>query len=464
MEKTINKITININKLKVLLPILSLIVLLFNINIWVGIFLTVFLSIAILFLDVRNMLCVYIFLSFFDEILICDKISGSISRIILVLILIKLVYKIIKENIKPNWKDVFSTLFVLLSLLVGWLTLKVDIESITTMGTILSFIIFSIVLEKEENTDKTFGVLLTTIVVAVTISILYGLIFNNFMICISNHEVVLRFKGTYEPNFMALFINLGIISLFGIKKDINKYLYIALLSIFFMSIFLTISITGLIVCGIILLLYVAFNRKEYKEILIILITSGIIGILISLGTTYIFKNINHKTEVSKETIEKQDGKPNNVEFEPQNVINNENDWLKRFDKMNEILANGDLDTLTSGRLPLIREFIMASFNRDIVNILLGNGPATKKIFSRYFNSYKYSHNTYIDLFYNFGIIGSIIILIYIGNIFIKNNYFGIKLINSNYSKSLKLLRICILIFAMALSLYTKRMILVFFLL
>ena len=45
-------------------------------------------------------------------------------------------------------------------------------------------------------------------------------------------------------------------------------------------------------------------------------------------------------------------------------------WIlgARIEWLEELLMDGRLETLTSGRLPLARTFIQASFNRPILNI------------------------------------------------------------------------------------------------
>ena len=126
---------------------------------------------------------------------------------------------------------------------------------------------------------------------------------------------------------------------------------------------------------------------------------------------------------------------------------------KRLEFLKEILIKGDLGRFTSGRIPLMVTFMNASFNRPIGNILFGNDAATKKVFSDYFYTDKYSHNSYMDVLYNFGIIGFVIVITYIfkkvhNNIYLKNS-----LVDNKYKGTIKLIRIMLLIYAFALCSY-----------
>ena len=70
--------------------------LLFNVNNVIGIMFVALMVIEIIFSNTENSLYIYIFLSFFDEVLQNKYLGGSISRIFMVVIAIKLLFNIIK--------------------------------------------------------------------------------------------------------------------------------------------------------------------------------------------------------------------------------------------------------------------------------------------------------------------------------------------------------------------------------
>lgn len=117
--------------------------------------------------------------------------------------------------------------------------------------------------------------------------------------------------------------------------------------------------------------------------------------------------------------------------------------------------------MTSGRTALIREFYNESMNRNWISVLFGNGPDTKTIHSEFFGREKYSHNTYIDFLFNFGIVGFIIIISYIFNKLIKGNFLYLE--DNLMRRNVKIVRFICILSALSLSLYSKRLFLLIFL-
>ena len=67
--------------------------LLFNVNSIVGILFLVIMTTEIIFSNTENCLYMYIFLSFFDEVLQNKYLGGSISRVLMIVIAIKLFFR-----------------------------------------------------------------------------------------------------------------------------------------------------------------------------------------------------------------------------------------------------------------------------------------------------------------------------------------------------------------------------------
>ena len=475
--------------------------LLFNVNNVVGIIFVTIMVIEILFSNIENSLYIYIFLSFFDEVLQNKYLGGSISRILMIVIAIKLLFNIIKNKIRPNRTEIGIFCFFIFSFIIGLITYKtISAEVIIILFNIFIFVLFSmnIKLNGKEEVDKFIEGLFFTIVIAVLNSIAYGLLNNLFLKEIDGTNIVYRFKGTYEPNFMSLFINLGVIALLAIKgKKIPKKLSYILCAIMINANIITVSMTGLVTLAFTMILYFIFNRKNFKEEIKDIGIIAILTVLIFAGVQFYKKVLNDinntkaeesytsssTNEINREDTS-NDEKEENYKSSTTGSTNQENsdgqsgqknekgegseksksDLGKRIEFLQEILNKKDLDRFTSGRLPLAKTFMEASFNRPVINILFGNDATTKKIFSNYFYKEKYSHNSYMDILYNFGIIGFITSISYVLYITIKNKYLKNSLEDCYYKNAIKLARIMLLIFAFALSLYTKRMLLVFFLL
>lgn len=470
--------------------------LLFNVNSMAGILLIMIFLAEIVVAKPDNMLFIYLFLSFFDEVLQLDCLGGSISRIIMVAIGIRLSINVLKNKLKPDRNEIGIGLFFLVSFIVGIITYRnINTEVLIILFNIFIFILFSmnIKLKTKEEVEKFIEKLLFTIVIAVLNSVIYGLISNSFMQELDGENIIYRFKGTYEPNFMSMFINLGIISTLALKnKKSDKKIPYLLSSILIIANILTVSMTGLLAMCVVLFSHIVINRKNFKEelkdIAIIAVITISLFSIIQVSQNLIKNYYQSLTDPNEESvIIKENAEPEPSEIQKQEIkienetlivqeqevikdFSNENknsessNLIKRLDFLKEILIKGDLGRFTSGRIPLMVTFMNASFNRPIGNILFGNDAATKKVFSDYFYTDKYSHNSYMDVLYNFGIIGFVIVIIYIfkkvhNNIYLKNS-----LVDNKYRGTIKLIRIMLLIYAFALSLYTKRMFLIFFLL
>ena len=130
--------------------------------------------------------------------------------------------------------------------------------------------------------------------------------------------------------------------------------------------------------------------------------------------------------------------------------------VQRLKRIKELIYNGELDKITSGRLPLLKSFVKESFNRPVFSILFGNGLTIKKVFCNFFNKLCFSHNSFADFIYNFGIVGFFLILFYFFYKIKKNHFLGMDITETKYSSNIKIIRIMLLIYALSLSLYTKQ--------
>lgn len=439
---------------------------LFNVNNVFGVIFTLIISAEVIFASIEDTLLIYLFLSFFDEVLIFELLKGSISRVIMTIIIIKSVIFIIKNKIRPNKYHIGISLFFVISFIVGIITYKtISLEVLITMANILVFVMFSmcINISDSEEINKFIKKILLTIVFATLGSILYGVCTNNFLPEYEGEKISYRFKGTYEPNFMSLFINLGVVSLLFLKDDI-KYKWFVILSfaIMFNAIIATVSMTGLIAMAMIFALYVIVKRKSIRHEIKDWAIIALITILM-LGVTKLIPNIGSQNNVNNLKTE------NNISIgigneKHENEENSESGLINRLRFIKQKIIEGDWDRISSGRIPLIKNFCSQSFNRPVGNILFGNDMTVKPLYTKYLDAAECSHCSYIDFLYNFGIVGLLVIGGYI-LIITKNNIFlGQNITNTKYNNAIKFIRILLLIYAATLSLYTKRMILIFFLL
>lgn len=424
---------------------LTIMVLLFGICKPIGFLIAFILLIEIILTkEIEHILCIYLFLSFFDQILILDIIGGSISRVFMVVIFMKLLIDILKNKIKPNKFHLGLMIFFTISFIVEIITIGFSLELLFTVFNIVMFLVFSMTIKIDENKKMDIIVekIYFTIIIAVFFSVIYGLATNNFIEEIESEDIIQRFSGTYEPNFMCMYIDLAILSLLAIKDKFNKIVFYILLIILTYAAIQTASMTGLGLLIFSIILYLIFNRKKLAGKLKYIFTIAIISIIILIGFGIV------EMIALKDVVE-------------------DNEVVGIFERIHEsveLLKEGEIDTITSGRLSLTKTFLDASFDRPIFNILFGNGPTTKTLYSARSMRYKYSHNTYADILYNFGIVGFITVTTFVFARTRKNNFLNTDILDNKYCNNIKLIRIMLLMYALALTLYTKRMFLIFLIL
>ena len=457
------------NSFKRIMIELSLLVVLFNINLYIGIaLLSIVLFEIIICKDYKNLLYIFLFLSFNDEILKLDILRGSISRIVMILIILKIAIKILKERIKPTSSEICVIIFFAISTIIGIIKMDSIVSSLISLLNIVVIVLFSIILKekKKENIEQFIEKICYVIVISVLCGTFYGLLAGNFLGYMQGSEMVYRFNGSYEPNFMCMYINLAILSLITIKNKINKILYFVLVAFFININILTASMTGLLSLFVSLVAYFFMFIKERKIIIKNTLIIAIIGILI-FGVFKVLKPSYNKNFIEGEhrIINKVESEQDELESrEKLEDVDVEDDAIAyRFKRINKLLEDGKIDEMTSGRTALIRTFIKASFKRPLINILFGNGITDKKIYTKFFGRKCLAHNSYADFLYNFGIVGFLLVIKYIFSKTIKNTFLSTNIINTMYCKNIKVIRILLLIYAFTLSFYTKRMFLIFFL-
>lgn len=462
---------------------LILLTMLFNTNIIVGVvFLLIIIFEILLSKDKKNMLFIFIFLSFFDEKIQIKQLGGSVSRIIMLFILLKLAIQIIKNKIKPNKFHIGVIIFFTISFIVGVIEKNINMEVFVTIFNIFLFICFSITLnlENNEEIEDFIEKLCYTIVIAVLCASIYGLITISFFKDVRGDTISYRFKGTYEPNFMCMYLNLAILALFTIKEKVNKILYYILSALFINFAILTVSMTGLGVLLVSIIIYFMFYIKEWKKLLKELGIIFLISIIMFFGIKIVkieslMEHVNSNNQNNSEVInEVENSQPieenlNNIGNTKSQVDDDDLIYLEesgihaRIRRIINQLENGKIDDLTSGRTALVRTFFKASFNRQILEILFGNNPINKKVYCDFFDRECFSHNSYMDCLYNFGIVGFGVIIGFLLYRTIKNIYVNTNITDCKYSKNIKIIRIMLLMCAVALTLYTKRMFLILFL-
>lgn len=444
---------------------LILTTLFFNINLFIGLlFFAVVLFELILCKDNIYLLYAFLFFTFNDEILVLDFLKGSISRIIIIIIILKSLIYIFKRKLWPKDWHIKILVFFGFSVLMG---LNNFGEIFVLLTNIISIVLLSISikLNNKNEIDKFIEQMCIVIVTSVLCGIIYGLCFGNFLIYEQDNEIIYRFKGSFEPNFMAMYINLGIMALLTIKDMFKNWSVYLVLSFMINGLLLTLSVTGLGIFFINGIFYFIYNKKEWRVILKGIMCVFIIT-LIFYSTTRLIINEKVSNRNVLQNIEQKIDSQNSIGKKSKKVLNDykEDGLNDRSKRIINQAKNGKIDDLTSGRTALAKTFMNASFNRPIINILFGNNPVNKRLYSDFFGRNCYSHNSFIDILYNFGVIGFFVVIFAIIKRLKNNIFLNINISKSKYSKNLFLFRIMLLINSLALTMYSSRIFLIYFLL
>lgn len=250
-----------------------------------------------------------------------------------------------------------------------------------------------------------FGFVIATIIGFFVKSIpsMYKL-FDTDIMWTKNYQELTRFFGlAFDSNFYAL-SNYTIIAylLFAFEK-INPFRGILILFLLISGV-MTISKSYLLIIGVLLALYIVKNISKIKYIMIFLL-AAIIGI-------WIFSIISKK-----------------IGFNAIDLI------IARFVK------GGDIADNTTGRVDIWKDYIEIFKASGIKKLLFGFGFNTEVIHA--------AHNTFIEFFYHFGFIGTVlwgVYFIYCGNLFRKKTIF--------FENKTPLVCICLITGIFFLSAYT----------
>lgn len=422
----------------------TVLTLLFGFNQYLDYLLVAAMAAVILALNPKQLLYAYVYLYFFEEVLSFPNLYGITIVILSPLIAVKLLYILIKRKIVPKTRELlifgfflFSSAIALISGNFGKATLVVDM-------TVAIVLMFSMVIRQYRNKDEIVKELFLTIIIAVTNAVVYGLAHNNFMDEVRSDAVIWRFNGTYEPNYMAMFLNLSLFSLIRLRSYFGIPLSIAIFIVNFAALAYTKSTTGLICFLFVLMLKVIKNAGVIRSLIRKQLTGSdkvnaaldiTITVLMMVMTVIVICIIEMKYHIISEKLLL--------------IVNR--------------IRTGNISSATSGRLPIIKKFYQEFRAKPLINILFGNAPQSLKVYSKYFGDYKYAHNMYVDLFYCFGLVGGTISLGFILRQTFCHRFLSETL--EQQSKSLIFFeRLILLLSAIGLSMHCEVLTLVLFLL
>lgn len=217
----------------------------------------------------------------------------------------------------------------------------------------------------------------------VVISCLYGyfgLNLETFVMIEDQMVQVTRFVGSFpDPNYLGLFLNIAILSVVVLDLVKNKTLKITLIIFLYASLLSTLSITGYLCNVLIISAYFIVHKKNNLKNIAILI---VLGFFLSLNFKF-FVNADYP------------------------VIS---DVAKRIDSKLSVDSKSDLSTFTTERSSIWNEHLEYFAQQPILKILFGGNYVTD--FGREASFSHVSHQSFIDMLLNFGLIGTLVLLFF----------------------------------------------------
>ena len=368
----------------------------------------------------------YFAIIFFEPVLALPFELGSVFRVYQLLFIAKILADA-KKKALFTFPPIHKILLVLM--LVTWSIFT--IQGISTMMTMVINIVIVIYIFSRINTaqrrNDMYSQMLFVMFLFSFLSGIYGL-YNGVGI---EMGLFSRLSGIIgDPNYSALFYILGIFSLLGtdvISSNRVKILFALIMCVF---VLLTVSIAGITGLIILLVLYYLYKDKRLAMLLMVVIIFSVVLLYylpIESGTLY---GIKYRIEFSLASI-----------------------------------ASGDFASLTSGRYNLNSNYISYFFTQDTSSILLGGQniiAGTERVY--YLDMFGLvSHNSYIDMLYAVGILGTLFILF----CFIYDIAGSIKEYkNSKYEHFLAMafLKLTIMWFCLSISIFPFRYFLTFIML
>ena len=198
-----------------------------------------------------------------------------------------------------------------------------------------------------------------------------------------------RFMGTFEdPNYMGFFFTVGIFATITLKLFGSSILRYGIVAVLYVGIAMTLSITAILINVMLWIVYLIFiNKRKMSGVVVALVVVLLVGMVLS----YVTSSGDSPTFIG--------------------------DLMTRINEKIAEFSKGDISSATTGRTNFAKNNLGFFFSLPVFNILFGGTSInTKHIVSEIKGV---SHNEYIDLMINVGIVGAIIMFAFFISTFVS---------------------------------------------
>lgn len=474
----------------------------------------------------------YVFFFLFDNMLPFPLLGGSLVRVLQLGIALRAGFFCLRNRPRPDRFTLWTGCLVVLSCIVSYAIKGLQGDSMSFAVNMAVLLLMRMTvrgasahLPDDERTaalDGLFRRLAHTYVASALLAVFFGLVYCRFYVLDSG--AVVRFLGTHEPNFMAMFLDIALILAILLQLGRGKILDALVLGVLLGGLFLTRSLTGLgiaacmlLLCGFALRKHQPAQTKErprgvWAMYLLRLVCGVAVAAIFSMGGMWLARRQAPKvgdiyaleastgvaaqetpafipeaeyralraagepiaphlqTEAQWKAYQQEHGLAVTV-LDPKDVEQLLQDGFSRILSRIPVIGNRlytalgyarlyGMDAATSGRWGLLTEKIRDFASFPWWQQLIGRGPDVEKTYFPLMQNFGFSHNSYLDLFTGFGILGTLGLCWWFTHALRTKRFWGVSL-QAQTGAALSVVRIALLLHAATLSMYLNRVFLFF---
>ncbi len=355
----------------------------FLLTILTGLFNQMILSLGVMFCCFLLLLCDKLYMAF-PFVIFYNSFYGlvfgmSVLRVYTFLVLINmLLWRSKQPAIKRKY---LPPLFVYLLFLVVVILPNTSQALPLVLEIISCFFVVSELTERPESMHKFFAIY----AILCLCSFLTGVVCEN---TIGDEYSYIRFNATFEdPNYMGFFFTIGIFALFSLKL-FHPIIRTLIIIVIYAMMLTSLSVTAIVVNVLVWAFYLVFIKKLKPSVLIVCVLA--VAVVVSL---FFYGLENPETPVI-------------------------GDFAERINEKLEELESGNIGDATTGRTDIAQKNFAYYGSLSVFRILFGGLSAN----ARYIHpDLEYaSHNEYIDMLLNVGVVGALILFGYFFSTFITH--------------------------------------------
>ena len=472
--------------------------------------------------SLSSLAAAYVFLFLFDNMLPFPLLGGSLARVLQAGILARAALALARARTRPDRFTLIAALFTAITCGISFLLKGLVGDSVSFGVNMLVFLALRASLrascEMPGAFRRFFRQLMRAYAASAVTAVAFGVAYNRFFVMGGDSGI--RFLGTHEPNFMAMFLDVALVLWVmlprpGARPALAWLLDAAVLGVLLGGLAMTGSLTGLVITGCMLLLCAgyAFRRRRLSMLALRLLCGAVVAAAVVAGgyratllrpqperdiyalraatgaadadtPIYIAEPEYRALRAAGEPVEPH--LLTSAQWSAYRAAHGIEPVTLRPEDTEPLLQDGlaqairripalgprlytvlgyarlhGLDTATSGRWGLIVEKLRDFASGSPWQMLLGRGPDPETTYFPMFQTFGYSHNSYLDLLTGFGAIGLGLLLWWFARTVRRGQFLGCPMEGEDRA-ALTLVRIALLLHAATLSMYLNRVFLFFF--